>query len=89
MVNADTNVTKIAKAPCYIKRKEGEGCVEEYVICYDWKKRDTKEVGTFKGYFEITFGDIKSDDVTYPKGNLWMPIREDLMITILPIGNVS
>lgn len=89
MVNADTNVTKIAKAPCYIKRKESEGCVEEYVICYDWKKRDTKEVGTFKGFFEITFGDIKSDDVTYPKGNLWMPIREDLMITILPIGNVS
>lgn len=89
MVNADTNVTKIAKAPCYIKKKEGDGCVEQYVICYDWKKRDTQDVGTFNGYFEITFGEIKSDETSYPTGNLWMPIREDLVITILPIGNKS
>jgi hypothetical protein len=38
MVNRDTGVTKIAKAPAYIKAREDGGCVEQYVICYDWKK---------------------------------------------------
>ena len=36
MINRESGVTKIAKAPAYIKRKEGgAGCVEEYVICYE------------------------------------------------------
>lgn len=84
MVNVDTKITKIAKAPCYIKLKEDDGCVEKYVICYDWKPRDTKEAGTFKGTFELTFGEIKSDETEYPTGNLNMPIRETLNIIILP-----
>ena len=84
MVNVDTKITKIAKAPCYIKLKEDDGCVEKYVICYDWKPRDTKEAGTFKGTFELTFGEIKSDETEYPTGNLNMPVREDLTIVILP-----
>ena len=84
MVNVDTKITKIAKAPCYIKLKEDDGCVDKYVICYDWKPRDTKEAGTFKGTFELTFGEIKSDETEYPTGNLNMPIREDLTIVILP-----
>lgn len=84
MVNVDTKITKIAKAPCYIKLKEDDGCVDKYVICYDWKPRDTKETGTFKGTFELTFGEIKSDETEYPTGNLNIPIREDLTIVILP-----
>lgn len=84
MVNVDTKITKIAKAPCYIKLKEDDGCVDKYVICYDWKPRDTKETGTFKGAFELTFGEIKSDETEYPTGNLNMPIREELTIVILP-----
>ena len=84
MVNVDTKITKIAKAPCYIKLKEDDGCVDKYVICYDWKPRDTKETGTFKGTFELTFGEIKSDETEYPIGNLNMPIREELTIVILP-----
>lgn len=84
MVNVDTKITKIAKAPCYIKLKEDDGCVDKYVICYDWKPRDTKETGTFKGTFELTFGEIKSDETEYPTGNLNMPIRETLSIIILP-----
>jgi len=82
MVNRETGVTKIAKAPCYIKAREDGGCVEQYVICYDWKKRDVNEEGTYIGKFDIEFGDVKNDSYTYPKGNLIMPIREDLMITI-------
>lgn len=84
MVNVDTKITKIAKAPCYIKLKEDDGCVDKYVICYDWKPRDTKETGTFKGTFELTFGEIKSDETEYPTGNLNMPVREELTIVILP-----
>ena len=48
MTNVDTSVIKISNAPCYIKEKEDGGCSEEYVICYDWQKRDTKEKGTYE-----------------------------------------
>lgn len=83
MVNRETGVTKIAKAPAYIKAREDGGCVEQYVICYDWKKRDTKEEGNYLGEFNIEFGELKNDEYDYPTGNLRMPIREQLMITIL------
>lgn len=82
MVNRETGVTKIAKAPAYIKAREDGGCVEQYVICYDWKPRDTKEEGSYIGEFNIEFGKVKNDEYTYPTGNLIMPIREDLLITI-------
>lgn len=84
MVNVDTNVTKVANADAYIKLRENNGCTEQYVICYDWKARDTKECGTYKGTFEITFDPmIKNDSYDYPSGILNMPIREELYITIL------
>lgn len=84
MTNVDTKVIKIANAPCYIKLREINGCVNQYVICYDWKKRDTKERGTYEGVFTINFnGNLTSEtDTSYPKGDLIMPIREKLMITI-------
>lgn len=83
MINRETGVTKIAKAPAYIKAREDGGCFEQYVICYDWKKRDTKEEGNYIGEFNIEFGELKNDEYDYPTGNLRMPIREQLMITIL------
>ena len=84
MTNVDTNVVKIAKAKAYIKLREGDGCTEQYVICYDWKARDTKECGTYNGVFEIEFSDkINNDNYTYPSGLLNMPIREELTIIIL------
>ena len=55
MINRETGVTKIAKAPAYIKEREDGGCVEQYVICYDWRKRDVNETGTFLGKFNIEF----------------------------------
>ena len=83
MVKADTNVTKIAKAPCYIKKKEGDSCDERYIICYDWKARDTKESGIYNGLFEITFSPLlTSEDVEYPSGVLNMPSTADLKIII-------
>lgn len=83
MINMDTGVTKIAKAPAYIKLRENGGCVDQYVVCYNWKKRDVNEVGNYIGKFNIEFGQIKNDEYDYPVGNLIMPIREQLMITIL------
>jgi hypothetical protein len=83
MVNVDTNVTKVAKNKAYIKLRENDDCTEQYLICYDWKKHDTKEAGTFKGTFEITFDpSVKNDVYTYPNGILNMPIREELIIVI-------
>lgn len=85
MVNSETNVTKVANAKAYIKMRELDTCDEQYVICYDWKPRDTKEVGDYIGTFEISFdGTIKNDEYTYPSGILNMPIREQLHIIILP-----
>lgn len=84
MVNAATNVTKVANGKAYIKLRENTDCTEQYVICYDWKKHDTKEPGTYKGYFSINFGnDISNDEYTYPSGLLGMPIRDELTIVVL------
>lgn len=85
MVNADTKITKVANGKCYLKLREGDVCTEQYVICYDWKKHDTKECGTYKGTFEITFDPtLKNESYEYPNGILNMPIREELTIVILP-----
>lgn len=83
MTNLDTNIVRVANAPCYIKKKENDSCTDEYVICYNWKKRDTREKGRYKGEFTIHFnGNLIGESKTYPSGDLIMPIREDLMITI-------
>lgn len=84
MKNADTGVYKISKAKCYIEKIEDESCEEKFSICYDWKKRDTKDEGTYIGTFDINFGKIKGDDIDFEVGELLMPIREDLMIVIKP-----
>lgn len=82
MVNRETGVTKVARMPAYIKARENGGCVEQYVICYDWRKHDTKEEGNYLGEFNIEFGELKNDEYDYPSGNLRIPIREDLLIVI-------
>lgn len=82
MVNKETGVTKVAKAPAYIKLREDGGCADQYCICFDWRKHDTKEAGTYVGQFNIDFGEVKNDEYDYPKGNLIVPIREDLIITV-------
>lgn len=83
MTNDDTRMAKVSNAECYIKRLGGETCAENYVICYDWKKHDTSEAGTYVGEFDITFPEkMKSDDGGFPKGNLKMPIREPLYIIV-------
>lgn len=82
MINRETGVTKIAKAPAYIKLREDGGCIDQYVICYNWRKRDVNEAGNYIGKFDIEFGEVKNDEYEYPQGNLIMPLREQLLIII-------
>lgn len=83
MTNTDTGVIKIANEEAYIAEREVEGCDTEYLICYKWKPRDTKEKGVYEGIFNIHFnGNLTSEYTTYPKGDLIVPIREKLIIII-------
>jgi hypothetical protein len=79
----ENDVLKISKAPCTLVLSDEGVCNEHYIIEYQWKKHDTKDKGMFKGRFEIKFNDdLYEDGVTYPSGNLIMPIFEDLIIMI-------
>lgn len=83
MTNLETGIKKIAKAPAEIVYDEESGCADRYFLQYTWKKRDTNESGTFIGHFHIVFNDnIVADGLTFPKGELIVPIAEDLIINI-------
>lgn len=83
MTNVDSGIIKISNAPCSIMLKDNDSCEEEYVICYNWKKRDTKDKGIYKGLFTINFhDDLTSENDTFPQGELIVPIVEDLIILI-------
>lgn len=83
MKDAETGILKISNAGTRLMKVETGGCEEKYVIEYDWKPRDTKNSGIYKGWFDINFnGDLVEDGVNFPKGKLIVPIQEDLMIYI-------
>lgn len=87
MTNMETGVKKIANAKAYVVEKEDTTCEEAYVIEYRWKKRDTDTAGNFIGQFKIVFDDnITIDGMTFPKGEMIVPIAEDLIITISDNG---
>lgn len=83
MRNLDTGTYKIANAPAEIVYDEESGCEERYFLQYSWKKRDTNESGTFVGHFHIHFNDqIVADGMTFPAGELIVPISEPLHIMV-------
>jgi hypothetical protein len=83
MWNKETGIYKIANAPAEIVYDERSGCEERYLIQYKWKKYDTDESGRYIGQFKINFSDdIVMEGVTFPKGELIVPIEEDLYIDI-------
>lgn len=83
MTNLETGIKKIAKAPAEIVYDENSGCEERYLLQYAWKKRDTNEAGTFIGHFHINFNDqVVAEGMVIPKGELIVPIEEDLTIII-------
>ena len=80
----ENGVLKISKAKASIVKCCDSNCTESYSIEYKWNKRDTKEAGVFDAFFEINFkSDLYEEGVSYPEGNLIMPIHEQLKIHIL------
>lgn len=83
MTNLETGIKKIAKAQAEIVYDEESGCDERYFLQYTWKKRDTNEPGTFIGHFHIDFNpNIVAEGMSFPSGELIVPISEDLVIKI-------
>lgn len=79
----EDGVLKISDSPCNIILSENKTCINNYIIEYKWKERDTKKSGQFKGKIKIAFkNDIYEDGVIYEKGDLISPIYEDLIIFI-------
>ena len=83
MTDMATGVRKIANAPCHIVPFNDESCEERYKIQYRWKSRDTSDAGIYIGQFRIRFDtDITAEDMIFPKGDLIVPIAEELQIVV-------
>lgn len=83
MTNMETGIKKIANAPCYIIPFSEESCEERLKIQYRWNKRDTSQPGVYIGKFKIKFSeDITYEDYVFPKGELIVPIAEELQIVV-------
>ena len=84
MIDNNNGIKRIVNKKCNIVPIEDNGCIEKVKVQYQWNKYDTKEKGQFKGYFKVTFKDnIVMEDITFPKGDLIVPIAEELIINVL------
>lgn len=84
MKNIDTGIWKIANAQANIVNSTEQGCEDRFKIQYRWKTRDTKEAGRYLTQFKIKFlNDIVSGDTIFPKGELIVPIYEDIIVNIM------
>lgn len=82
MTNLDNGVRVIANSKCDIITFS-EGCENKFKIRYTWKKNDTKLSGRYVGTFKIVFADdINVDGYQFPKGELIVPIGEELIINV-------
>ena len=78
MRDLSNNAKRIANSSAKIELKDDDcklDCDPEYYIVYEWKERDTKKPGRYKGQFTITFLD--------GSGTLLTPTRQELFINIL------
>lgn len=84
MTDIASGIKRIVNAEANVIEREDDECDEEFLIEYQWKEKDTKIPGIYKGWFKITFdGDITtSDGTTYPSGDLIVPISDELFIHI-------
>ena len=84
MIDNNNGIKRIVNKKCNIVPIEDNGCIEKVKVQYQWNKNDTKEKGQFKGYFKVTFKDnIVMEDITFPKGDLIVPIAEELIINVV------
>ena len=83
MKDEETGILKVSKSKANIVLADEETCQERYILQYKWNKRDTAKEGIYNAWFEINFnGNISSDGVEYPTGNLIVPVEEDLRIIV-------
>ena len=83
MKDEETGIFKIINGKANIVLSAEEECEEKYVLQYKWSERDVKKSGVFIGWFDIKFnGNLTTDGIDYPKGNLIVPIEEELRIII-------
>ena len=83
MTNMDNGIKKIANAKAHVVSYNDGGCEEKFKIQYRWKEHDTKDSGRYLGQFKIRFNDnIKMENIIFPKGDLIVPIAEELVINI-------
>ena len=84
MIDNNNGIKKIVNKKCSIVPVEDNGCIEKVKVQYQWNKNDTKEKAQFKGYFKVTFKDtIVMEDIIFPKGDLIVPIAEELIINVI------
>lgn len=84
MTNIENGIRKIANQKANVIMKEDDGCEDKYIIEYQWKERDTKTPGLYKGEFRIVFNDtVEIDGKTLPIGELIVPISQELHIHII------
>lgn len=83
MIDSESGVYKVANSPAFIKKLDDSCCEDQFIVCYQFTKREIQTPGTYKGYFTIKFGeDLKNDDYEYPNGVLKVPIRDELFIVV-------
>ena len=84
MIDNNNGIKKIVNKKCNIVPIEDNGCIEKVKVQYQWCKNDTREKGQFKGYFKVSFkDDIVMEDMMFPKGDLIVPIAEELIINVI------
>ena len=84
MTDNNNGIKKIVNKKCNIVPIEDNGCIEKVKVQYQWCKNDTKEKGQFKVYFKVSFkDDIVMEDMMFPKGDLIVPIAEELIINVI------
>ena len=84
MIDNNNGIKRIVNKKCNIVPIEDNGCIEKVKVQYQWNKNDTKEKGQFKGYFKVSFkDDIVMEDMMFPKGDLIVPIAEELIINVV------
>lgn len=84
MTDNNNGIKKIVNKKCNIVPIEDNGCIEKVKVQYQWCKNDTREKGQFKGYFKVSFkDDIVMEDMMFPKGDLIVPIAEELIINVV------
>lgn len=83
MTDVENGVYKVANSPAFIKKLDDTCCQDEFLVCYQFTKREIQTPGTYRGFFTIKFGeDLKNDDCEYPNGVLKVPIRDELYIIV-------